>query len=72
MKAKIVRAAAILYGYSPNKFLVVWFGRHGILESVTVRDSSLDISISRSRGVYMRVSIAAGGQKSPEGLFCML
>ena len=41
MKAKIVRAAAILYWYSPNRFLIVSFERHGILESVYVREGAV-------------------------------
>ena len=64
MKAKIVRAAAILYWYSPNRSSIVSFERHGILESVIVRDSAAYSSSARPREVYMRVSIAAGGRKT--------
>ncbi len=41
MKAKIVRAAAILYWYSPNKSLLVSLGRHGIFESEYVREGAV-------------------------------
>ena len=43
MKAKIVRAAAILYWYSPNKFLIVSLGRHEGTESEYVREGALHI-----------------------------
>ena len=58
MKAKIVRAAAILYGYSPNRFLIVSFGRHVILESEYVREGAVYSSGVCPRDAYMRVLIA--------------
>ncbi len=61
-----------LYECSPDRLLTVWLGRHGIFESVIVREAAVYSLTALSRVAYMRVSIAAGGQKSPEGLFCML
>ena len=58
MKAKIVRAAGISYGHNPNRFLIVWFGRHGMIESEYVREGAVYSFAVRPREVYMRVSIA--------------
>ena len=49
MKAKIDRAAAILYGYSPNRLLIVWFLRHVIFESEYMREGAVTCLSARPR-----------------------
>ena len=55
---KIVRATDFLYGCNPDRFSLVWFVRHEILESEYVREGVVYYLSARSREVYMRVSIA--------------
>ena len=70
LKAKIVRAAAILYGYSPNRFLIVSLGRHGIPESEYVREGAVYSLTSRPRdNAVCAFRSLPEAEKRPAGTF---
>ena len=73
MKAKIVRATAILYWYSLNRSSLVSLGRHVILESEYVRESEAIIPTARRRDAAALCAFCSPpeAKKARGGLFCM-